>query len=351
YADDQGNIAYWHGNFMPRRDSSYNWALPVDGSVSATEWKGLHAIDETVHMYNPPNGWLQNCNSTPYAVAGSYSPDRKNYPSYMAPDGQNFRSVNAIRLLGSAAHLTLDSLIGIGYDHYLTAFDRLLPSLLDAFRASSDPVRSTLQEPVALLEQWDRRSAIHSIATTLAVEWATRMSKYAHPPRTTEEATNALAIVAGEIGHSTAAQKLEELTAVITDLQRRFGDWKIEWGEICRYQRLTGKIVETYDDHQLSLPSGLVSSAFGALPSFQSRIMNGTNKRYGFSGNSFIAAVEFGKRLKARTIVTGGESSDPASKHFSDQVPGYLGGVFKDVLFYKEDVLANMEKKYHPGEE
>jgi len=351
YADDQGNIAYWHGNFMPRRDTAFDWALPVDGSVSATEWKGLHGTEETVHIFNPPNGWIQNCNSTPFSVSGPYSPDRRSYPSYMAPDGQNFRSLNAIRLLGPASHLTLDSLIAIGYDHYLTAFDVLLPSLLDAFHASPDSIRSALQEPVAVLEQWDRRSAVHSIATTLAVEWATRMARYTPVPRTAAEATNALASVAGMIAHSTASQKMGELAAVIADLRQRWGGWKIEWGEVCRYQRLTGKISETYDDRLPSEPSGLVSSAFGALPSFQSRIMNGTNKRYGFSGNSFIAAVEFGKRLKAKTIVTGGESSDPASPHFSDQMSGYLGGRFKDVLFYKEDVLGNKEKDYHPGEE
>jgi acyl-homoserine lactone acylase PvdQ len=79
--------------------------------------------------------------------------------------------------------------------------------------------------------------------------------------------------------------------------------------------------------------------------------MPGTKKRYGYSGNSFIAAVEFGKKVKARTIVTGGESSNPASPHFSDQAAMYLGGWFKDVLFYREDVEKNVEKRYHPGEE
>lgn len=146
-------------------------------------------------------------------------------------------------------------------------------------------------------------------------------------------------------------QRLHMLKDVLADLQDRFGTWKIAWGELCRYQRLTGKIDETYDDAQPSLPVGLTSSAFGALPSVQSRVMTGTKKRYAYSGNSFIAAVEFGKRLYARTIVTGGESSNPASPHFSDQIEGYLNGHFKEVLFYKEDVMKNVEKSYRPGEE
>jgi len=363
YADDQGNIAYWHGNFMPRRDTAYNWSLPVDGTVSATEWKGLHELGEIVHVYNPATGWIENCNSTPFTSSGSSSPDKTKYPSYMAPEGQNFRALNAARLLGDGHGLTLDSLIAKGYDHYLTAYDKLLPPLFQAYEkalvdatgsagvtGSADSLTAALLEPMGLLQQWDKRSGVHSVATTLAIEWASRMTKYAPKPGTIEESTYALAAVDGEMARSTAAEKLNELSAAIADLKTRFGDWKIEWGDVCRYQRLTGKITETYDDRQPSLPSGLVSSAFGALPSFQSRVMSGTKKRYGYSGNSFIAAVEFGKKVRAKTLITGGESSDPASAHFSDQAAMYLVGKFKEVLFYKEDVLSNMEKKYHPGE-
>jgi len=350
YADDQGNIAYWHGNFMPVRDPALNWSLPQDGTSAKTEWKGLHTLDEIVHVYNPPSGWIQNCNSTPFSVSGLSSPDRR-YPSYMAPDGENFRAVHAVQLLKDANHLTLDSLIAKGYDRTLSAFDVLIPSLLEAYAASPDSTRKMLQEPVTLLKQWDRRSGIHSVATTLAVEWAARMAKYAPRPTTTEEATNALAMLDAELSHSTAAQKINELSATIADLVQRYGDWKKEWGEINRYQRLTGKITETYRDDSPSLPAGNVASTFGALPSFVSRVMKDTKKRYGYSGNSFIAAVEFGKKLKAKTLITGGESSDPASPHFSDQAAMYLEGTFKDVFFYKEEVLKNREKTYHPGGE
>ena len=79
YADNKGNIAYWHGNFIPIRDKNLNWAKVVDGTTSATQWKGLHNPSETVHLFNPQNGWLQNCNSTPYSVAGINSPKKENY--------------------------------------------------------------------------------------------------------------------------------------------------------------------------------------------------------------------------------------------------------------------------------
>jgi acyl-homoserine lactone acylase PvdQ len=347
YADDKGNIAYWHGNFIPRRDSSYDWSRPVDGSIAATEWKGIHELDEIVHVYNPATGWIQNCNSTPYSLSGSSSPRRTDYPYYMAPDGENFRALNAVRLLENAHGMTLDSLIAKGYDTYLTAFDRLLPALFEAYVSAGD----TLKEAMDTLRNWNKRSGEHSIATTLAVEWGIRMAQYAPKAVRPEDGSHQVENLIAEINSSTPEQRLHELTNVLTDLQRRFGSWKIEWGNLCRYQRLTGKIQETYDDRLPSLPVAFVPSAFGQLPSAVSRYMDNTQKRYTYSGNSFIAAVEFGKRLHARSIVTGGESSDPASPHFSDQINGYLHGQFKDVLFYKEDVLKNMEKTYRPGVE
>lgn len=351
YADDQGNIAYWHGNFMPRRDTAYDWSLPVDGTTAATEWKGVHTLDEIVHVYNPATGWMENCNSTPYSISGNSSPERSRYPAYMAPDGENFRALNAQRLLSGANDFTLDSLISKGYDHYLMAFDVLLPALFEAYGSASDSVRKALQEPIALLQKWDRRSGVRSVATTLAVEWGSRMAAYGTRPRTTEEASHAVEHLESELAHTTAAQRTGELLAVISELRQHYGTWKVEWGEICRYQRLTGKIVETYDDRKPSLAVGLVSSAFGEIPSFVSRGFPNTRKRYGVSGNSFIAAVEFGKKVTARTVVTGGESSDPASPHFTDQAAMYINGRFKDVLFYKEDVDQHVEKTYHPGEE
>jgi acyl-homoserine-lactone acylase len=133
YADDQGNIAFWYGNYVPKRNPKLDWTLPVDGTTSATEWEGVHSLNEIVYVYNPATGWIENCNSTPYTSSGINSPDKQKYPAYMAPDGQNYRAVNAIRLFSNAKNITLDELISKGYDNYLTAFDVLLPSLFSAY--------------------------------------------------------------------------------------------------------------------------------------------------------------------------------------------------------------------------
>lgn len=156
FADDKGNIAYWHGNFMPIRNPKYDWLQPVDGSTSATEWKGIHPLNEVIHIYNPKSGFIQNCNSTPFTSAGNSSPKQNDYPAYMAPDAENFRAINAVKLLSKQENLTIDKVIAAGYDHYLAAFDVLLPALLKAYQSrSNESAYKTLAEPIQLLKSWD----------------------------------------------------------------------------------------------------------------------------------------------------------------------------------------------------
>lgn len=349
FADKDGNIAYWHGNHIPKRDLKFDWTKPVDGSTSATAYQGLHTVEESVHIYNPKNGWLQNCNSTPFSVAGIHSPVKTDYPSYMAPDGENFRGINAVRVLNKEHQFTLDKIIETGYDTYLSAFEVLIPSLLNAHQAKADAYKD-LKEPIEILTKWDYHSGSNSVATTLAIEWAQKLSP----------AIMQVYIDAGEKDQvektqefartATPEKLLSTLTETINDLQSKFGKWKIPWGEVNRFQRLTGKINEVYDDKKESIPVGFASALWGQLPSFNSRTMPGTQKRYGISGNSFVCAVEFGEKIKAKSVLAGGVSGNSNSPHFYDQAQAYADGKFKDVLFYKEDVLKHVEKKYHPGE-
>lgn len=353
YADAEGNIAYWHGNFIPKRDTKFDWSKPVDGSTPATEWKGLHPVNEGVHMYNPPNGWLQNCNSTPFTVAGSNSPKKENYPAYMAPDAENFRGVNAVRVLAKEKAYTLDKVIMTGYDTYLAAFEILVPALVQAYEqiADTDSLRSRLSGPVSELKHWDFRCAENSVATTLAVEWGQRLMRIANKRMVTDRyaVADPVIITRDFVASAAPADLLTPFAETITELQLKFGTWQIPWGDINRYQRISSDIDQKYDDNQPSIPVAFTSSQWGMLPSYNARYYPETKKRYGVNGNSFICAVEFGKRIKAKSLLAGGESGDPQSKHFNDQMQMYAKGQFKEVLFYKEDVMRHAEKTYHPG--
>lgn len=353
YADDKGNIAYWHGDYIPVRDKKLNWAKPVDGSVASTEWKGLHQLNEIVHVYNPVNGWLQNCNSTPFSVAGNNSPKKENYPNYMAPDGENFRGVNAVRILSNQKEFTIDKVIAKGYDTYLAAFEILIPALVSSFEknySAGDTVYSQFKEPIALLKNWDFHSGEQSVATTLAIEWAQKLNPLIQKVYIDEGETDQVTSTQKFAATASAEQLINPLSLVIKELTSKYGKWQMPWGDINRYQRLNNDIPEKYNDSLPSIPVGFASALWGQLPSYNSRYFAGSKKRYGVSGNSFICAVEFGKKIIAKSLLAGGESGDPASKHFKDQAEMYTHGEFKEVLFYPEDIEKYVEKKYHPGE-
>ncbi|CAN5772273.1 penicillin acylase family protein [soil metagenome] len=354
YADAAGNIAYWHGNFMPKRNISFNWTRPVDGTTSATSWQGLHSINEGVHLYNPANGWLQNCNSTPFTVAGENSPKKKDYPSYMAPDAENFRGINAVRVLQSENAYTLDKLIAAGYDTYIAGFEKLVPALVNAYDkiSKTDSSFANLAAPIAILRSWDLHSDEHSIATTLAIEWGDNIARILSSP-TYNAGAGMVEAIDKFLLDATPMQLLEPLEKAIKKLQQDQGKWQVPWGEINRFQRISNKAElenAEYNDSQPSIPVGFVSSAWGMLPSYSAIYFPNTKKRYGVHGNSFICAVEFGKRIKAKSLLAGGESGHKGSAHFNDQALMYTQGKFKDVLFYKEDVDQHVERRYHPGD-
>ena len=351
YADRDGNIAYFHGNFIPRRDLSFDWNKPLDGSNPATEWQGLHPVDEIISLFNPANGWIQNTNNTPFNAAGEFSPRPEDYPVYMANNPENFRGIHAVQVLDGVTDFTIDSLIDAAYEPTLTAFQQLVPrlELVTAVLNQSDDgisISSEVLEYINLLREWDYRYSLDSVETSLAVYWAQNLFN----------AVRADAVAAGVdtyqymVEQATDRQILSALRSAADTLENDFGSWQVPWGEINRYQRLTGDLVQNFDDAAESIPVPFASGRWGSLASFGANTYPGTKRMYGTSGNSFVAAVEFGDRVRARAITVGGLSNDPDSPHFDDQAQMYADGEFRDVNFYREDVEADLERRYHPGE-
>jgi acyl-homoserine lactone acylase PvdQ len=207
-----------------------------------------------------------------------------------------------------------------------------------------------LLAPVDLLKRWDYRCAENSIATTIAIEWAQQLSNSIQKVYIEDGEADQVQKTKQFAATATAYQLLQPLYTAITELNNKYGTWQIPWGDINRFQRISGDINQQYNDDAASVPVAFASSAWGMLPAYNSRSYAGTKKRYGFHGNSFICAVEFGAKVKARSLLAGGQSGNPASRHFNDQLEMYSKGIFKDVLFYKEDVLQHAGQTYHPGE-
>lgn len=350
YADADGNIAFWHGNRIPIRDEKYDWSKPVDGTLPATEWKGYYPTKDIVQSVNPRNGWLQNCNSTPFTVAGENSPKEMAYPYFMAYHEENFRGINAQRVLQENNNYTLDKVIAAGYDRRLTAFELLIPALIKAFENTNTKTDySYLNEAIRTLKEWDHKCGENSVATTLAVHYGELLLpniiavKIPGPHKAS--ILDKARIYAAE---GNPMEMMAVFAVAYESLMKKYGSWNIPWGQINRYQRISGDIDNKYDDARPSLPMGFTSSSWGTLPSYVSQPYAGTKNRYGNNGNSFICVVEFGKKVQARSLLAGGQSGDPSSRHFFDQGEMYTRGEFKPVYFYKEDVRKHMERIYHP---
>lgn len=346
YADADGDIAYMHPQFIPRRDDRFDYSRPVDGADPATDWHGLHALNEAPHLLNPSVGWIFNTNDWPYSAAGPDSPRRADYPRYMDQAGENARGWHATLLLSGRKDLTLEGLNALAYDSYLPAFAELVPPLVRGYDAlpADDPMKTRLREPMTVLRGWNYRWGADSVATSLAVFWGEALLvKYG------EEARRAKVYAFDWITSQTSSeQKLAAFDEAVERLKKDYGAWRTPWGEINRFQRLDDSIVQRFDDKGPSIPVPFTSATWGSLASFGARPY-GTKRYYGTAGNSFVAVVEFGPRVRAKAVTAGGESGDVNSPHFDDEAERYASGRLRDVYFYPDELKGHTERRYHPG--
>jgi acyl-homoserine-lactone acylase len=348
FADADGVIAYLHPQFVPRRNDRFDYTRPVDGSDPATDWKGLHALSELPSVRSPRSGWVYNTNDWPWTAAGPDSPRRDQFPRYMDTVGPNPRGVNAVQLLENGQAFTLDTLVQGAFNTALPAFDQLLPGLVAAWDASpgADPLRLKLADDIRLLRGWNRRWSGQSEALTLAVYWGDLLWPEAEALARAE----GLSVWEALASRVSSRRKLEALAEASDRLQADFGTRRVPWGEVNRFQRRTGDIQQAFSDAVPSLAAPFPSARWGALASFGARRPEGQKKFYGSSGNSFVAVVEFGPRVRARAVTAGGASSSPLSRHFTDQAPRYLSGDLRPVYFWPDEIKGHVERTYRPGQ-
>jgi acyl-homoserine-lactone acylase len=350
YADADGTIAYFHANFIPMRDTSFDWTKPVDGTDPKTEWGALHSIDETPGVLNPASGFVFNTNNSPWSAAGRSgreTPKQQSYPPYVDSGSENPRAEHALLVL-DRRDFTLESLRDAAFDSFLPEFAVLMPALVKAYDAlpRTSPMKAKLAGPVDSLRAWNCRWAANSVATSVAVFWGEEMWARSVSTEVNKAGTPSYRWIETE---ASPAVKLDALSVAADKLTADFGKWDTPWGEINRFQRLTGDIVHPFKDSAPSIPVPFTSARWGSLASFGARAQPGTKKWYGTTGNSFVAGVEFGDRVRAKAVTAGGESGDPKSPHFNDQAERYASGNLRDVYFYSADLKGHTARTYHPG--
>ncbi len=353
FADADGDIAYWHGNFIPLRDTRFDYTKPVDGSDPATDWHGLMTLEQVPHLLNPKSGYLFNVNDSPWNGAGASSLKQSDYPAYVEQGIESARGVHAIRVLAPEGKpktdFTLEGLRSAAFDTYLPWFAKTVPRLLAAWDALPDhdsPLKAKLAGEIAVLRQWNDRWAADSVATSVAVYWGTELLKTAGRPAREAKVPSEDWVAT----HLTGDQLLQALATASAKLTADFGAWQTPWGDVNRFQRLNDDIVPQFTDAGASIPVPFPSALWGSLASFGARQYPDTKRWYGTSGNSFVAVVEFGPRVRALAVTAGGESGHPQSKHFDDEAERYASGNLREVYFYPDQLAGHTEATYHPGQ-
>ncbi len=350
YADADGNIAYFHSNFIPKRDPKFDWTKPVDGSNPATEWNGVLSFDESPNVVNPKNGWVYNTNNYPFSAAGpGNSPKQKAFPAYVDSGSENPRGVHAIKVLTGKKGFTIDTLITeVAFDSFQPEFEILIPLLVKAHAgdagvesAEGEDRRGDRGAEGLGLSMGERRRCRRAWPSSTATTCAR-----ACRPRRARRTSRSTSSCGRRPRRSSASNRSPPRS---DKLAADFGKWQTPWGDINRFQRNDGAIVQKFDDSKPSTPVMFASATLGFAGLVWRARLSGHQEVVRHQRQQLRGRGRIRRSVKAKAVTAGGLNSVPGSKHFNDQAERYATGNLRDVYFYREQLKGHTEREYKPG--
>ncbi len=340
-ADVQGNISYVRNGATPIRADGYDWSRPVDGSTSKTAWKGIHPQSDLVHIINPSQGYMQNCNISPanMMVDSPMTPDKyKPYVYNVSWDSNNPRGRHTVELLHADKSLTIDEAKSVTMDVY----DRLWPvwrkelqevqRLLLADSASESQTRLALEAMLA----WDGNYTPEATSTVLYKTWRIKCgNKFDLAP-----------LAKGEgLSPEIRAQMLSLLSQSISELKERYGRWDVPWGQV----HVVGRGGMYFPVGGADYSSGNKESNFSeTLMDVRSTDDPTQPGRFvANSGSMAMILMQFKDgKVQSYTCTPWGQSAHRDSKHFMDQGEKlYSKREMKPTWWDKAELESHVESK------
>ncbi len=346
YADAAGNIFYlWNGTVPKRIDDGTDYRFEVPGDPKHV-WTSLHSTDELPQLFDPKGGYVQNCNAPPWWTSLTDPLDPSKYPSYFEPGRPlSLRTMMSLRLLESQPKLSLADIQRLKFDPHVLLADRVKPDLLAAIRAVQ-PRNPVLTRAAAILDAWDNTSAAKSRGAALFLRfWETYSHAVPQPYARPWSQRNATST---PVGLSEPRVALDHLEKAMDWMRTNYGSEDAVYGDIYRIRL-----------GDVDLPADGTDGIYGSFHVLQyarakdGKYVAGTvdpEKPFAGGGDGWIMTIEFAKPVTAYSLLAYGETSDPKSRHSTDQARLFADHQFKPVRFYERDIQSHLERKYHPGE-
>ncbi|MCX5759098.1 MAG: penicillin acylase family protein, partial [Candidatus Hydrogenedentes bacterium] len=320
YADKQGNLFYAYNAQFPVRAEGFDWGGTLPGNTSKALWTGTYPFDNVPQVINPPSGFIQSCNSTPFRTTdGSGNPTPGQFPAAMGIETEmTNRALRALETYGADPSITRDAFYAYKYDKTYSK-DSLMSRFLDELFASPPPADPGMKEAFALLKGWNRCMDKDSRAAGLAVLAAEEHNDFWHRPEVPEKPA-------------------EALRRAVDTMMKKHGRLDVPWGEMLR------------------LRHGKVDLGLGGGPDCMRAVdvaFKDDGRFVGVNGDCYVLLVEWNKggEVHSESIHQYGSATlDTKSSHYADQAPLFAEEKRKPVWFSEADIRAHLKREYRPGE-